>query len=148
MKIGLLPQYWRFEIVTRSLSTVGPKVMLCVWWNFEGVIHWDFVPNGRAVDADFYSQQLERVHDILSRRYPALSNQNRVILLKDIARSHSARRTMTKIQELGGIILLSRPASYAFRLPSVSIHRPFLACKNFRKHWSCGRDVCVIKLIL
>ena len=47
----------------------GSKVMLCVWWNFEGVIHWKFVPNGRGVDADLYSQQLERVHEILRRRY-------------------------------------------------------------------------------
>ena len=42
-----------------------PKVMLCVWWNFEGVIHWGFVPNGCVVDADLYSQQMERVHEIL-----------------------------------------------------------------------------------
>ena len=25
-----------------------PKVM-CVQWNFESAIHWEFVPNGRAV---------------------------------------------------------------------------------------------------
>ena len=47
--------------------------MLCVWWNFEGVIHWNFIPNGRAVDADLYSQQLEIVHEILRRRYPVLA---------------------------------------------------------------------------
>ena len=44
---------------TSLKNRFGPKVMLCVWWNFEGVIHWEFVPNGRAVDADLYSQQLE-----------------------------------------------------------------------------------------
>ena len=32
----------------------GPKVMLCVWCNFESVIHFEFVANGRAVDADLY----------------------------------------------------------------------------------------------
>ena len=49
----------------------GPKVM-CVWWNFEGVICWEFVPNGCAVDPDHYSQQLERVHEIL-RQIPSIS---------------------------------------------------------------------------
>ena len=34
----------------------SPKIMLFVWWNFECVIHWEYVPNGRAVDADIYSQ--------------------------------------------------------------------------------------------
>ena len=37
----------------------APKVMLCVWWNFEDVSHWEFVPKGRSVDADLYSRQLE-----------------------------------------------------------------------------------------
>ena len=64
--------------------------MLCVWWNLDGVIHWEFVPNGREVDADLYSQQLERVHEILRRRYRALVNRNRVLLQQDSARTHTA----------------------------------------------------------
>ena len=46
--------------------------------------HWEFVPNGREVDADLYSQQLERVHEILRRRYPALLNRHRVLLQQDM----------------------------------------------------------------
>ena len=56
------------------------KAVFCVWWNFEGVVHWEFVPNGRAVNADLYFQQLERVHEILRRRYPALDNRNEIPL--------------------------------------------------------------------
>ena len=88
----------------------GPKVMLCVWWNFEGVIHSDYVPIGRAVVADLYSQQLERVHEILRRRYPALVNRYRVILQQGNARPHTAGTIMTKIQDFGGIELLPHPA--------------------------------------
>ena len=69
----------------------GPKVMLCVWWNFEGVIHSKFVPNGRAIDAGFYHQQLERIREILKLRYSALVNRNRVLLQQDNARPHTAR---------------------------------------------------------
>ena len=31
--------------------------MLCVWWNFEGVSHWESVSNGRRVNADLHSQK-------------------------------------------------------------------------------------------
>ena len=62
---------------------------MCVWWNF-GLIHWEFVPNGYAVNADIYSQQLEQVHEILRWRYPALVNQNRVLLEQDNVRPHTA----------------------------------------------------------
>ena len=79
--------------------------MLCVWWNSEGVIHWEFVPSGCAVDVDLNSQQLEMVHEILRRRYPSLV-RNGVLLQHDNAIPHTAQTTMTKIQELGEIELL------------------------------------------
>ena len=74
--------------------------MLYVWWNFEGVIHWEFVPIGCLVDTDLYSQQLERVHELLKWKYPALVNRNRVPLQQGNVRPHT---TMTKIPELRGI---------------------------------------------
>ena len=92
------------KVIVKKIN--NPKVMLCVWWNFEGVIHWDFVSNGSAVDADVYYQQPERVHEILRRRYTALVNRNRVPLQKD----NITRTTMTKIQELREIELLPHPA--------------------------------------
>jgi histone-lysine N-methyltransferase SETMAR len=39
----------------------GKKVMLCVWWNVDGVVHFRLVPDGRFVNAELYSEQLERV---------------------------------------------------------------------------------------
>ena len=54
--------------------------MLCAWWNSEGVIHWEFVPNRRAVHTDLDTQQMEGGHKILIRRYPGLVNRNRVLL--------------------------------------------------------------------
>ena len=92
--------------------------MSCIWWNFKGVIHWEFVKKGRAVDVDLYSQQLQRVHDILRWRYPALVNRNRVLLQQENARSHAARTTITTIQELGGIELIPHPANIPDLTPS------------------------------
>ena len=46
-----------FNLPKSSLKNrSGLKAMGCVWWNFEGVIDWEFVPNERVVDADLYSQ--------------------------------------------------------------------------------------------
>lgn len=30
------------------------KALLCVWWNFEGPIYFELVPNGRTIDASLY----------------------------------------------------------------------------------------------
>ena len=98
-------------------------------------MHWEFVPNGRAVDVDLYSQQLERVHEVLEWRYPALVNRNRILLQHDIARPLTARTILTKIQELWGIELLPHPA-YSPDLAPSNYHlfrsmADFLRGRNF-----------------
>ena len=57
------------------------KVMLCVWWNFEGVVHFELVPDGPAVNSDLYFEQLERMYAALEQIYPAEVNQRRALLL-------------------------------------------------------------------
>ncbi|WP_370716210.1 hypothetical protein [Sphingomonas sp. IW22] len=86
------------------------KVMLCVWWNFEGPIHWELVPDGRAIDATLYAEQLKRVHDVMSKRYPALVNRGRVLLQHDNAPAHTSRKVQQKLQELSGFEVLPHPA--------------------------------------
>lgn len=86
------------------------KALLCVWWNFEGVIHFELVPNGRTIDSDMYCAQLDRMYAALSQKYPALVNRKRVLLQQDNAKPHTARRTKEKIQELDAIELLPHPA--------------------------------------
>ncbi len=41
----------------------GRKVMLCVWWCSVGVIHFELVPDGHAINVRVYSDQLQRAHD-------------------------------------------------------------------------------------
>lgn len=85
------------------------KVLLCVWWNYEGPIHFELVPNGRAVTAQLYIEQLQRMYEILATKYPALINRKRAVLQQDNARPHVARQTINKITELEGIELLPHP---------------------------------------
>jgi histone-lysine N-methyltransferase SETMAR len=77
--------------------------MLWVWWNFEGVIHFKLVPNNRAIDAELYSAQLDRMYAELSRKYSALLQQ-------DNASPHTARKTKGKLRELEATELLPHPA--------------------------------------
>ena len=88
----------------------GEKVMLCVWWNFEGVLHFELIPAGRSINAELYSEQLDSVYEVISTRYPALVNRRRVLLQHDNASAHRATLTQAKIQELEGIEVLPHPA--------------------------------------
>ena len=41
------------------------KVMLCVWWNTRGIVHYEVLESGQTVDSALYCQQLERVNQAL-----------------------------------------------------------------------------------
>lgn len=85
------------------------KALLCCWWNIDGIIHFEVIPDGRTINAEIYSNQLQRVHDVLEERYPALINRRGVILQHDNAKPHVAKRTSEKVNELG-FNLLPHPA--------------------------------------
>jgi len=84
--------------------------MLCVWWNFEGIVHFELVPNGRAINAELYCQQLERVYDKLKEVYPTLVSRKRALFQQDNAKPHTAKKTKKKFEELDGVEVLPHPA--------------------------------------
>jgi len=41
---------------------------LCVWWNYEGEIHFELIPNGKSIDFKLYSSQLDRMYEKLKEK--------------------------------------------------------------------------------
>jgi histone-lysine N-methyltransferase SETMAR len=62
-----------------------------------------------VINAEVYSQQLEKMYKVLLKKYPALVNQKCMLLQQDSAHLHMAKKTLQKIDELEGIELLSHP---------------------------------------
>jgi histone-lysine N-methyltransferase SETMAR len=88
----------------------GKKVMICVWWNFEGILHFELVPNGKSINADLYCEQLDRVYDKLAEKYPELVRRKRALFQQDNAKPHTAKKTKAKFEELDGVEILPHPA--------------------------------------
>ncbi len=57
------------------------KIMLCIWWDIEGVIYFKLLETNQTITADFYSQQLQRVHEALFRKQRISGTRDNVILL-------------------------------------------------------------------
>ena len=114
----------------------GRKVMICVWWNFEGVLHFELVPNGSAVDSKLYCQQLDRVYDKLMEKYPTLIRRKRALFQQDNARPHTAKKTKEKFDELEEVEVLPHPPyspdAAATRLRPLSINGAFFALSPIR----------------
>jgi len=78
---------------------LGKKVMLYVWWNYEGMVYFDLLEYGRTVNSELYKNQLTKIHEKLQSCYPSLANRKRVILQHDNARPHVSKTITQKFNE-------------------------------------------------
>jgi [histone H3]-lysine36 N-dimethyltransferase SETMAR len=81
------------------------KIMLSIWWDYRGVVHYELLPSNQTITADIYCAQLDRVAAALQKLRPGLINRGNVILQHDNARPHTARITVAKIRQLDWEVL-------------------------------------------
>lgn len=84
------------------------KILMSVWWNLQCVLHYEYVQQGRAINAKLYFQQLDRVYDKLMKEYPTLLNRGRPLIQEDIERQQNARLTQ-KFKHMEGVEILPHP---------------------------------------
>lgn len=76
------------------------KVLLCVWWDCRGIIHFELLRRGETITADKYCEQLTRLNAAIREKRPVLANRKGIIFHHDNARPHVAQQTLRKLHEL------------------------------------------------
>ena len=84
------------------------KVMLCIWWDCRGIIHYELLPPNTTITADLYCQQLDALATKIAEKRP---NHGPIRFLHDNARPHTARVTRQKMLDLGWEVLPHPPYS-------------------------------------
>jgi [histone H3]-lysine36 N-dimethyltransferase SETMAR len=77
------------------------KILLSVWWDKYGVVHFELLPPNRTITAEYYVGQLERLNQAIREKRPWLINQNRIYLQHDNSKPHTSKIISTKIKEFG-----------------------------------------------
>jgi histone-lysine N-methyltransferase SETMAR len=110
------------------------KIMLCIWWDMKGIIYFELLDINQTITANVYSQQLQRLNEVLFQKQPALANQKAVILPHDNSRPHVAQLTQQKIEQLGWEVLPHPPWSPDL---APSDYHLFLSLRNYlcNKHY-------------
>ena len=75
-------------------------MLLCIWWDCGGIIHFEMLKPGETIIAELYCQQLDILHGELLEKRKVLVNRKGRILQHDNAISHAARLTQQKIRHL------------------------------------------------
>jgi histone-lysine N-methyltransferase SETMAR len=82
--------------------------MLISFFDANGIVHSEFVPNGETVNQAFYLQVLKRLHDVVRRKCPELWQSGEWWLHHDNAPAHKAlsvqqfliKNSMTQLLQL------------------------------------------------
>ena len=73
------------------------KLLLCCFWDSNGMLFWELLPVGHTVTATVYCGQLQRLADAIAKKR---SRRRSVRLLHDNARPHTAKETQQKLKAL------------------------------------------------
>ncbi|GFX17821.1 histone-lysine N-methyltransferase SETMAR [Trichonephila clavipes] len=99
-------------------------VLLCIWWDWKGIIYYRFLPYGQTLNSDLYCQQQDRFKLAINQKGPELANRRGVVFHQDNARPHTSLVTCQKLWKV-----LTHPP-YSLDL-APSYYHLFLALQSF-----------------
>ena len=77
------------------------KVMLCIWWDWKGVLYYELLPENQTINSNKYCSQLDQLKATLYEKHPELVNRKHKIFHQDNARPHVSLTTRQKLLQLG-----------------------------------------------
>ena len=87
------------------------KVMLCVWWDWKGILYYELLPNNETINSEKYCSQLDKLKTAIEQKRPEKANWKGVVFYQDNARPLITRQ---KLLELGWDVLPYSPYSSDF----------------------------------
>ena len=82
------------------------KVMLCIWWDWKGVLYDELLPENQTINSNEYCSLLDQLKAALDEKPPELVNRIRIISHQDNARLHVSLMTRQKLLQLGWEVLI------------------------------------------
>lgn len=97
-------------------TTVKPrltpfKIMLCIWWDWKGVVYYELLPRNETINSTKYCQQLDRLKAAIAEKRPELANRRGVVFQHDNARPHTSLVTCKQLLSYSWDVLPHPPYS-------------------------------------
>ena len=87
------------------------KVMLCIWWDWKGVLYYELLPKNQRIHSNKYCSQLDQLKVAVDERHSELVNRKRLIFHQNNARLHVSLMTRQNLLQLGWEVLIQPPYS-------------------------------------
>lgn len=91
---------------TEKSNSYVKKILLCMWWDVQGVVYYELLDTDQAISEERYQQQLIHLNKALEQKRPYIGQGTRqVILQQDNVRPHAIKAMKDVICSLGWEIL-------------------------------------------
>jgi len=77
------------------------KVMLCIWWDWKGVVYYELLPLNQTINSTKYYSQLDKLKQAIDQERPELVNRKGVVFHQDNAKPHVSMMIRQKLLKLG-----------------------------------------------
>ena len=77
------------------------KVMLCIWWDWKGVLYYKLFPENQMINSNKYCSHLDQLKAALKENRLELINRKRIIFHSGNSRLHVSLMTRQKLLQLG-----------------------------------------------
>ncbi|GFU27272.1 putative DD34D transposase [Trichonephila clavipes] len=85
-----------------KLIVTARKVLLCIWWDWKGIIYYELLLYGQTLNSDIYCQQLDHWKQLaIDQKRSELAKRRSVVFHQNNARPHTSVVTHQKLWELG-----------------------------------------------
>ena len=123
---------------------ITKKVMLCIWWDWKGVLYDELLLENQRINSKYFSQ-LDQLKTALDEKRLELVNRKHIIFHQDNSRQHVSLMTRQKLLQLGWEFLIHPPYS-PDTAPSSDFHlfrslQNSLNGKNFHSLEDCKRHL-------
>ena len=77
------------------------KVMLCIWWDWKGVLYYELLPENQTINSNKYCSQLDQLKAALNEKLLELLNRKCIFFHQDTTRPHVSLMTRQELLWLG-----------------------------------------------
>ena len=98
------------------------KTIICIWWDWEDMVHWEMLERNATVNKELYIAQLHCVNEAIQLK--RTHRQGQTILCHDNARSHFAQVIKAALQELEWEVF-QHPPYFPDLAPMITIFSAF-----------------------
>lgn len=140
------------SLTTLKAGLTPRKVMLCVWWDWQGIVYYEFLPYNQTLGFNKYCSQLDRLKAAIDEKRPELNNRKVVFHQDNYARLYVSLQCRKKLVQLGWDLLPHPPYSpdlapsnfHLFRSLQDSLNGKnfdsLKACKNHLEQFIAQKD--------